>query len=351
MARLLQLGRHLMHLHALKRLGPILALAAALAGCTKSAPPSVPDGDTAPLPEKIRFKTDWFPQAEHGGFYQAAAKGFYKDAGLDVDVVPGGPGVIVPQLLLSGQVDLAMGRSDDVIVWAQQDLPFVIVGVYMEHDPQALLLHDDDPVKTFADLDHRSIMAEPSVHWLDYLRQKYHITLQQIPLNYGIAEFMADRTFIQQCFVTNEPFYVRKNGGHPRTLLLSESGYNPYRIIFGTQAFVNAHKEAVRRFIAASIHGWDDFMNGDATPAKARISKLNENMAEDLMDYSIQAMKDQHIVSGKPEAGEKLGLMTRQRMQDQVEVLARLKLIPQLIPLDKFVRFDLLPAELQPAAQ
>jgi NitT/TauT family transport system substrate-binding protein len=325
--------------------------AAVLAGCSRTAPPSLPDADTAAPVEKIRFKTDWFPQAEHGGFYQAAAKGFYKNAGLEVEIVPGGPGVIVPQLLLSGQVDLAMGRSDDVIVWAQQDLPFVIVGVYMEHDPQAILLHDDDPAKTFADLDNRTIMAESSVHWLDYLRQQYHISLKQIPLNYGIAAFMADKSFIQQCFVTNEPFYVKKNGGHPRTLMLSESGYNPYRIIFGTQAYVNAHQEAVRRFIAASLHGWDDFMTGDASVAKTLIAKLNENMATDLMDYSIGAMRDQHIVYGKKEAGERLGLMTRARMQEQVEVLARLKLIPQLLPLDKFVRFDLLPAQLQAAAQ
>jgi NitT/TauT family transport system substrate-binding protein len=340
-----------MTLRFLRPLVPVLCLAAALAGCSKSSPPSVAEGDTTSVPVKIRFKTDWFAQAEHGGFYQAAAKGYYKAANLEVDIVPGGPGVIVPQLLLSGQVDLAMGRSDDVIVWAQQGLPFVIVGVYMERDPQALLLHDEDPVKTFADLDNRSIMAEPSVHWMDYVRMKYHITLKTIPLNYGIGSFMADKTFIQQCFVTDEPYYVRKNGGHPRTLMLSESGYNPYRIIFGTKAFVDAHPEAVRRFLAASLHGWDDFMKGDASAAKAEIAKRNDNMPMELIDYSIQAMKDHAIVYGKPEAGERLGLMTRQRMLEQDQVLTDLKLIPQLIPLEKFVRFDLLPAELQPAAQ
>ena len=30
---------------------------------------------------KVVFQTDWFPQAEHGGFYQALAKGYYRDAG------------------------------------------------------------------------------------------------------------------------------------------------------------------------------------------------------------------------------------------------------------------------------
>jgi ABC-type nitrate/sulfonate/bicarbonate transport system substrate-binding protein len=51
------------------------------------------------------------------------AKGFYKAANLDVEIIPGGPGPTMPQLLLSGQTDLAMGRSDDVIVWSQQGCP------------------------------------------------------------------------------------------------------------------------------------------------------------------------------------------------------------------------------------
>ncbi len=240
------------HLRFTSRGCALVLAAAVLAGCSRTAPPNLPDASAPAAPERIRFKTDWFPQAEHGGFYQASVKGFYKEAGIDVDIVPGGPGVIVPQLLLSGQVELAMGRSDDVIVWAQQDLPFVIVGVYMERDPQALLLHEDDPAKTFADLDNRSIMAEPSVHWMDYLKARIpHRRCGRYRSNYGIAQFMADKTFIQQCFVTNEPFYVRKNGGHPRTLMLSESGYNPYRIIFGTQAL--RERSTPRRPSAGSL--------------------------------------------------------------------------------------------------
>lgn len=335
----------------LRRCALVLPAAlAVLAGCSKPAPQGTLAGGPAPLP-KIRFKVDWYPQAEHGGFYQALAKGYYRDAGIDVDIIPGGPGVLVPQLMLSGTVDVAMGRSDDIIVFAQQGLPFVIVGVYMERDPQAILVHDEDTVRTFADLNNRTIMAVPGIHWIDYLKLRYHIDFKQIPSNYGLAQFMADPTFIQQCFVTNEPYYVRKNGGHPRTLMLSDSGYSPYRVIFTTQAYLRDHTEAVRAFVAASLHGWDDFMNGDPSPAKSLIASRNENMSNEFMDYSIQAMRDEHIIFGKAEEGERLGLMTRKRLQEQVDVLSQLRLIPELIPLDKFARFDLLPAELQRAAQ
>ncbi len=337
-------------LDPLKR-GFLLGLALGLGACSKPAPTPSAEGGAPAAPTKIRFKTDWFPQAEHGGFYQAAVKGYYKAANLDVDIIPGGPGVEVPQLMLSGQADVAIGRSDDMIVFADQGLPFIIVGVYMEHDPQALLLHEDDPAKGFADLNNRSIMAVPGVHWMDYLQLRYHITLRQIPTNYGIAEFMADKTFIQQCFVTNEPYYVMKNGGHPKTFMLSESGYDPYRVIFSTQAFVNAHPEAVRAFIAASTRGWEEYMNGDPSEANAEILRRNENMTSDFIAFSTKEMRDKQIIFGKPELHERAGMMLRKRMLDQVDTLAKLKITPRPVELEKFVRFDLLPLDLQSDAK
>jgi NitT/TauT family transport system substrate-binding protein len=257
----------------------------------------------------------------------------------------------VPQIMLAGQVDIAMGASDDIIMWAAKGLPFVAVGVYMERDPQAILVHEESPVKTFADLNHRTIMAVQGENWIEYLKAHYHIDFNLIPSNFGIAQFMADKDFIQQCFVTNEPYYVRKNGGHPRTLLIADSGFSPYRVIYTTQGYLKDHPAEVRAFVAASMRGWDDFMNGDPSPAKALIARENENMSDEFMDFSIKAMRDERMVAGKAELGERPGLMTRRRMQDQVDLLVQLKIIPELIPLDRFVRFDFMPPDLQRGAQ
>jgi NitT/TauT family transport system substrate-binding protein len=322
-------------------------LLGALAGCSRPEPSSVPETGPGPRPlTKIRLKTDWYPQGEHGGFYQAIVKGYYKEAGLDVEIIPGGPGVAVPQIMIAGQADIAVGRSDDLIVQAQQGLPFVIVGTYMQHDPQALLLHEEDPAKGFADLDNRSIMATPGVYWMEYLRVRYHLNLREIPINYGIAQFMADPRFVQQCFLTNEPYYVAKNGGHPKVFQLSESGYDPYRILFTTQGFLKGHEDAVRAFVAASTRGWVDFMNGDASQARAQILKANENMTDEFISFSMKSMKEHFIVEGRTDAGEKAGLLRRKRIQDQIDVLAQLKIIPHPIPLEEFVRFDVVPADL-----
>ncbi len=328
---------------------PVLLLGM-LVGCgksTESKPAAAAGASPGKALKKVRFQTDWYPQAEHGGHYQALAKGFYAEAGLDVEILSGGPGPTVPQKMIGGLADIAMGRSDDIMVQVGNGLPFVIVGALMQHDPQALLLHDENPVKTFADLNGKSIMAVPGTNWINFLKLRYKIEFNIVPLNYGLAQFMADKNFIQQCFITNEPYYAAKNGAKPRTLLLDDSGFKPYRIFFTTLKFARENPEAVRAFVAASIRGWDDFLAGDPTPGKKIIAERNEQMSLEFMAFTIEALKKNQLIGGDPAKGEAIGLLTRKRLQEQMDTLVELKVLAAPIPMEKLVRFDFLPPALQ----
>ena len=92
----------------------LLRLAAALLAAVACACSPAKNEDAAKAPDGrtvIRFATDWKAQAEQGGFYQALATGEYAKRGLDVQIVQGGPGVNVPQLLASGAVEAGMGST------------------------------------------------------------------------------------------------------------------------------------------------------------------------------------------------------------------------------------------------
>jgi NitT/TauT family transport system substrate-binding protein len=346
MARLLQPHRYLNGTarFALPALGGLLvaALLFGNGGCRRAE-----SGTTAApalaAPVAVRLQTDWYPQAEHGGFYQALARGFYAEAGLEVTILPGGPGARVSRSVVSGTADIGIHRSDDLVVQIAEGLPFVIVGAFMQRDPQALLLHEDDPVQHFADLDGRTIMAMPGTNWIRYLQRRYQIDFTVVPMNYGFAQFVADRTFIQQCFVTNEPYFVRQQGVRAKTLLLAGSGYDPYRVIFTTRRFLREQPEAVEAFVGASLLGWDDFMTGDPTPGKAAITERNASMTSDFMDYSIETMRRHHLVAGEPARGEWLGRLDRGRLQSQLDLLVDLQIIPTAPPLGDVADFTLSP--------
>ncbi|MCF3648559.1 ABC transporter substrate-binding protein [Synoicihabitans lomoniglobus] len=325
------------------RLSSLCATAAAVlfaAGCGKSPPPTTQTDDGSTI-TAIRFQTDWYPQAEHGGFYQALATGGYAESGLDVTILPGGPGPTATTKLASGAADIAMGRSDDIMRNIADGLPFVIVGAFMQHDPQALLLHAANPVTRFEDLDGKTIMAIPGSNWINVLKARYQIDFSIIPTNFGIAQFMGNPEFIQQCFVTNEPFYVAQNGAKPKTMLLADTGFDPYRVIFTKKAFLRDHPEAVKAFVAASTAGWRDYIEGDSQPGNALIQARNDQMSDAFIAFSIQTMRDNGLIGGNPTTTETYGQLLLSRMEATMATMVELKLISQPLDLNAVVAFDM----------
>jgi len=319
-----------------------IAVALTLAGCGRQE-----EVTESGLP-LVKFQTDWYPQAEHGGYYQALTEGYYAEAGIEVDLIAGGPGSLGTQKVATGRADFAMGRSDDVMLAVQEGMPIVIVCALMQHDPQALLLHDSNPIESWEDLDGKTVMSTPGSAWALNLEARYGISINLIPMNYGLAQFMADPEFIQQCFITNEPFFVRANGVEPKTMLLAQEGYDPYRVIFTSRRYAAAHPERVRAFVAASIKGWESFLDGDNTAAKAMIAERNDSMSNDFMEFSIGAMKENHLVRGRPGLGEANGLIKRARIAAELENLHQLGILRERLPVEKVALFEFLPEDIQP---
>jgi len=327
-----------------------LAIAALLSpGCSRTQEAAAPAGGTNSGPEtramKVSLQLDWFPSPEHGGFFQALANNYYRDAGLDVSILPGGGGPDSLPLLSvgTGRTDLAIGRCDDVILAVKQGLPLVIVAAQMQHDPQAVMVHADSPVRSFRDLGGKSVMAGPAANWVVYVQEHFGVKFRIIPTDYGLARFMADKDFIQQVFISNEPFFAERGGVKTRTLLIASGGYDPYRVVFTNRNFARDHPEAVRAFVAASIRGYTEFLNGDNARARARIQAENNSQTQDVMDYSIAAMRRYRLVEGDPDKGERVGLLTPGRMNSLLQTLVELKVIEAPLPLGSFVRFDFLP--------
>src|SRR5260370_33657872 len=79
-----------------------------LAGCDKTPEPQK-TSETQLTP--IRFLTDWYPQPEHGGFYNALVRGYYKDVGLDVTIEPGGPNIYPTQRVPCGAGEFGIAPS------------------------------------------------------------------------------------------------------------------------------------------------------------------------------------------------------------------------------------------------
>lgn len=323
----------------------IAALALFLSGCGKKA--AAPAVNSAGL-IKVRFQTDWFPQPEHGGYYQALAKGYYAAEGLDLEILPGGPNAQVMTKVATGRADLGMTNGDDVIVAVARGVPLKMVAAEMQRDAQGIMFHGEHPLASLRDLHGRTVMAGAGSVWIKVLEKKLGVKFNLLPLAGDLARFMNDKTFIQQCFVTNEPFFAKQRGADARALLISSDDYAPYRVMFSSDAYIAQNPDVVRRFVRASLKGWTDYMAGDPAPANALLKQLRPDLPDEFFAYSIQAMKDYQLVAGNPERGERIGQLSSKRLEKQLKLLCEVGVIEKAIAELDFVTFGFLPDETFP---
>jgi NitT/TauT family transport system substrate-binding protein len=292
---------------------------------------------------KVSLQTDWFPQAEHGGFYQAEAKGFYREAGLDVRLLPGGPGAGINLKVAKGDADFGMNRSDDLILAASQGLPVLIVAAVLQHDSQVVLVHETSPVKTLDDLAGRTVTASVGMAWIPWLKKSRGIDFAVRPQTYGLAGFMADPEAIQQGLVTNEPYVARQNGVAVRTLMIAASGFDAYHAIFCRRELARMEPDVVRMFVAASIRGWRDYLENDPTPAHTLILKANTQMTPGLLEFSREELILRNLVRGESTRGEAIGQIELHRIARQIEMLRELKILEHGLPAEAVATKEFLP--------
>jgi NitT/TauT family transport system substrate-binding protein len=292
-----------------------------LAGCRGSQTAAV-DGLTP-----IRLQLDWYPQPEHGGFFAARLLGYYKAEGLDVTLLPLPQYGSVAQLVATGKADFGLGSSDQVLEWNSNGLPLVAVSATMQHDPQAVMVHKDSPIQNFQDLEGHTVAAIPGATWLKYVTLRYGLhQVREIPSTLSIANFLADPGYVQQIFVTSEPFFAKQAGAEVRTLPISSSGYDPYRVSFATRDFVTQHPDLAAKFVRASIRGWKAYLS-DPAATNALLLKLNPALNPAQEAYSAQALRDGAFITGGNSGGAQIGRMTAARWQTSFEQLKALGLL------------------------
>lgn len=286
-----------------------------LAACGDRVPES--PGEEGKTLDKLTFGTNWYAQAEHGGFYQAVATGIYEEYGLDVTIKMGGPQVNGVQLLLSGAIDFFMGGGSETIKAAEEGIPLITVAAIFQKDPQVLIAHPDTGVKVLEDLKGKPIYvsAGANINFWPFLKEKYSFgDEQKRPYNFTVGPFLADKTSAQQGYLTSEPLKIEREGGFkPVVFLLADYGYTPYATTIQTRQETVAEKpDLVQRFVDASIKGWYSYLE-NPEPGNELIRKDNPEMSDEQIAYSLEKMAEYDIVLAEDSREKGIGIMTEER--------------------------------------
>ncbi len=283
--------------------------------------------------EKVSFGLNWVPEGEHCGFFQAKARGFYEEAGLDVVLRPGNPNLNLPLLVAAGEVDMGMGSSFTTLNLLARGIKAKTVAAFFQKDPQTLVAHAGQGVASLGDLKGRPVMiAQPSRNeFWQYLKTAYDFTDDQLrPFAYSAAPFLADPTAVQQGYITEDAALLGKVLSEPPvSILLADYGYDNYATsVFATDAYIASHQAIVRAFVEASRKGWQECMVGDATPAMNAILAIAPTGGEALFRFKLDQMKIRGLVGGGDAARLGLGAMTDARWASFFAVMTKAGVYP-----------------------
>jgi len=292
-------------------------------------------------PDKVSFGTNWVPEAEHGGFFQALADGTYKSYGLDVTIVPGGPSDNNRMLLIAGKLDFFMAAntlmSFDAVA---HNVPVVTVAAIFQKDPQVLLTHPESKITKLDELKPLTLFVskEGISSYFQWLKSEYGFSEEKVkPYTFNPQPFIVDKQSAMQGYVTSEPYAVEKSAGFkPGVILLADYGFNTYSTLIETRRdLIDKKPDLVQRFVDASVIGWYHYLYGDSAPANAMIKKLNPDMTDELLAYSLARMKEYGIVDSGDSLRNGIGAMTDERAASFFDKMVRAGVVRQGIDFRK----------------
>ncbi|MFC3902037.1 NitT/TauT family transport system substrate-binding protein [Acinetobacter marinus] len=319
-----------------------------LVACSKSETPTSSAADNTAESSKpldhITLTTSWYPQAEHGGYYQAAETDIYKKYGLDVTIKQGGPQINGMTLLMSKKTDLIVNYDLQVLKGIEQGLPVKAIASSFQYDPQGIITHGD--VKSLADLKDKTILVATSgqTSWWPWLKAKYQLSDAQVrPYTFNLQPFLADANTAQQAFATSEVLPAKKADPNSKFYLFAKDGYPTYGgIIVTRDDMVQSKPDVLKRFVAATAEGWKSYMENPAL-ANAVIKKENPQMTDELLAFALDQMKTLKLVDGGDAATQGIGVMTAPRWQATRDMMVDTGLLDTKTDWQKAFTLEFLP--------
>src|SRR5947209_2423820 len=280
-------------------------------------------------PDKVSFGTNWVPQAEQGGFFQAVADGTYSKYGLDVTIVPGGPNDNYRMSLIAGKLDFFMAANTLMSFEAvANNVPLIAVAAIFQKDPQVFLTHPEANITKLEELKPLTLLVskEGIASYFQWLKSEYGFKEAKVkPYTFNAQPFIVNKQSAMQGYVTSEPFAVERAAKFkPGIILLADYGFNAYSTLIETRIeLIDKKPDLVQRFVDASIIGWYHYLYGDNAPGNALIRKLNPEVSDELLAYAVGKMKEYGIVDSGDTVRDGIGAMRDDRVTSFFDKMVR----------------------------
>jgi len=225
-------------------------------GCAKKKVP-------APL-QKVIVTLDWTPNTNHTGLYVAQDKGFYKEEGLDVQIVQPGESMTL-QLVGAGKSEFGISYQEDVTTARSNEIPVVSIAAVIQHNTSAFASLKKDKIKTPKDFEGKRYGdwgSPTATEIIRALMEKDKGNFSKVEIVSGITEFFhtigKDADF-EWIYYGWDGIEAKRRGMDINYMMLKDLDpifdyYTP--VIVTNEMTINNNPELVKRFMKATAEGY-----------------------------------------------------------------------------------------------
>lgn len=253
---------------------------------------------TPPATADVSIAMGWIKNVEYAGSWVALENGYYDDQGIEPDYQQGGPNAPAsPVAVAAGDAQIGVSASMLTLLDAiNEGNDFVVFGTQYQVSPGAVLSLAKKPVKTPQDLIGITFLGQEGVD----VNINAVLDIAGLPHDYKfvIAGFTPDPLIEGQgdaysCFVVNQPITLETQGMvEGKDFIVTtwaDLGYPSYaNLFFAERSYLASNRDAVVRYMRATIMGWEANAKDPAVGAKLAVDKYGADLGLDLTQQTRQ---------------------------------------------------------------
>lgn len=286
--------------------------------------------------EKVTLHLKWFHQFQFAGYYAAFEKGYYKEAGLDVEILEstiGIKGIHEKVIQSTGQYGIG---SNELIKERYAGKPIVVLAVIFQHSPSVLFFKKSSNIQSIHDLVGKRVMLTPHMDEIVAYLKKERIDLSDLQIlehRFNPNDLIQGKVDAYSGYSTTQAYDFKKAGFpyvaySPRVAGIDFYGDN----FFTSEEEVRKHPERVKAFREASLRGWQYAMSHQEEIVDLIYEKYSKRNPKERLLFEAEQMTPliQPILV-------EMGYMNPGRWKHINEVYAELGMLPRNINLKGFV--------------
>lgn len=289
--------------------------------------------------KQVRLQLLWKHQFEFAGFYAAKAKGFYSEAGMDVDIIPFTPGEESPvEKVVSGNVEFAVG-DPSIIIDRAQHKPIKLLANIFQHNPLVLVTLASSGIHSPAQMVGKKIMLakhEESNVAIEAMLDSESVRLDQMQVighTFSVDSLINGDVDIMSAYASNEPGVLKLKGIKFNIIDPINYGIDFYgNNIYTNESYLANNHSTTDAFVKASLKGWRYALDNPQEIIDLILAKYSQEKSRAALEFEAHAVSQLILPDHIP-----LGNINRNRLQRIIDVYQSLNIISSSFQLDELL--------------